>query len=278
MAGSYRRVSCAAGPVDAWVPDHDESEQTMARFDGKVALLTGAGSGIGRATAIRLASEGAKVFGIDINAATVEETASLVQAAGGDMVTKVADVSNRDECHDAAADCIAAFGRIDLLGNIAGIARSDHFTDITEETWSRMLGVNLTGVIWMAQAAVPHLLATSGNIVNIASNAGLMGQAYTVHYCATKGAVVNFTRALAMEYVKTPLRVNAIAPGGVNTTLTATYQAPSDIEWELMQPYVGFRGMAEDTEIAGLFAFLASDEAKSVTGSIYSMDNGVTAG
>lgn len=250
----------------------------MARFDGKVALLTGAGSGIGRATALRLASEGAKVFGVDINETTLNETAELVRSAGGDMVTKVVDVANRDECHDAAADCIAAFGRLDVLGNIAGIARADHFTDISEETWARMLGVNLTGVIWMAQAAVPHLLETSGNIVNIASNAGLMGQAYTVHYCATKGAVVNFTRALAMEYVKTSLRVNAIAPGGVMTTLTQTYQAPSDIDFELMAPYVGHRGMAEASEIAGLFAFLASDEAKSVTGSIYSMDNGVTAG
>jgi meso-butanediol dehydrogenase/(S,S)-butanediol dehydrogenase/diacetyl reductase len=250
----------------------------MARFDGRVALLTGAGSGIGRATSLRLASEGAKVFGVDINETTVDETAALVKAAGGDMVTKVVDVSDRAQCHDAAADCIAAFGRLDVLGNIAGIARADHFTDMTEETWTRMLGVNLTGVVWMAQAAVPHLLQTDGNIVNIASNAGLMGQAYTVHYCATKGAVVNFTRALAMEYVKTKLRVNAIAPGGVMTTLTQTYQAPSDIDFELMAPYVGHRGMAEASEIAGLFAFLASDDAKSVTGSIYSMDNGVTAG
>lgn len=256
----------------------DESEQTMGRFDGKVALLTGAGSGIGRATSLRLASEGAKVFGVDINAATVEETAGLVQADGGDMVTKVVDVSKRDECLDAVADCIAAFGRLDVLGNIAGIARSDHFTDITEDTWARMVGVNLTGVLWMAQAAVPQLLLTEGNIVNIASNAGLMGQAYTAHYCATKGAVVNLTRSLAMEYIKQKIRVNAIAPGGVNTTLTATYQMPSDIEFDLMQPYMGFRGMAEASEIAGLFAFLASDEAKSVTGSIYSMDNGVTAG
>lgn len=249
----------------------------MARFDGKVALLTGAGSGIGRATALRLAAEGAKVFGVDINGTTVEETADLVKAAGGDMATKTVDVSQRDECQDAVADCIAVFGRLDVLGNIAGIARADHFTDISEETWARMLGVNLTGVVWMAQAAVPHLLQTEGNIVNIASNAGLMGQAYTVHYCATKGAVVNFTRALATEYIKTKLRVNAIAPGGVNTTLTATYQGPADIDFELMAPYIGHRGMSEASEIAGLFAFLASDEAKSVTGSIYSMDNGVTA-
>jgi meso-butanediol dehydrogenase/(S,S)-butanediol dehydrogenase/diacetyl reductase len=250
----------------------------MARFDGKVALLTGAGSGIGRATALRLASEGAKVFGVDVNEATVEETAAMVKAAGGDMATTTADVSVRAACHDAVADCIAAFGRLDVLGNIAGIARADHFTQMTEETWNRMLGVNLTGVVWMAQAAVPHLLETDGNIVNIASNAGLMGQAYTVHYCATKGAVVNFTRALAMEFIKTKLRVNAIAPGGVMTTLTQTYQAPGDIDFELMAPYVGHRGMAEAGEIASLFAFLASDEAKSVTGSIYSMDNGVTAG
>lgn len=250
----------------------------MARFDNRVALLTGAGSGIGRATAIRLAEEGATIHGVDINETTLRETADLVAAIGAAMTTRVTDVSRREECRAAVADAVAQHGRLDVLGNIAGIARSDHFTDITEETWQRMLGVNLTGCVWMAQAAVPHLLETGGNIVNIASNAGLMGQAYTVHYCATKGAIVNFTRALAMEFIKTRLRVNAIAPGGVNTTLTHTYQAPSDIDFELMAPYVGHRGMAEASEVAGLFAFLASDDAKSVTGSIYSMDNGVTAG
>lgn len=251
----------------------------MARFDGKVALLTGAGSGIGRATTLRLTSEGAKVFAVDINQAGLDETAALAsRAGGGEVATKIADVSSRAACHEAVADCVARFGRLDVLGNIAGIARAEHVTDVTEEGWERMIGVNLSGCFWMAQAAIPHLLGTTGNIVNIASNAGLMGQAYTVPYCVTKGAIVQLTRSLAMEYIKTGLRVNAIAPGGVNTALAQNFQMPSDLDFELMARYTGFRSMAEAEDIASMFAYLASDEARSVHGSIHSVDNGITAG
>lgn len=249
----------------------------MARFDGKVALLTGAGSGIGRATALRLVDEGAQVFAVDINGAGLDETVARAGAGASSIATRVADVSGRAECQAVVAECVARFGRLDVLGSIAGIARADHFVDVTEDVWARMMGVNVNGVMWMAQAAIPHLLETDGNIVNIASNAGLMGQAYTVPYCVTKGAVVQFTRALAAEYIKTKLRVNAIAPGGVNTALSQNYQGPSDIDFALMQPYIGHRPMAEPEEIAGLFAYLASDDAKSVHGSIHSIDNGVTA-
>jgi NAD(P)-dependent dehydrogenase (short-subunit alcohol dehydrogenase family) len=112
----------------------------------------------------------------------------------------------------------------------------------------------------------------------MASNAGLMGQAYTVAYCMSKGAIIQMTRSLAMEFAKTPLRVNAIAPGGVETPLVRGYQAPTDIDLELLQPYVGFRGMAQADEVAAMFAYLASDEARSVHGAILSLDNGLTAG
>ena len=127
-------------------------------------------------------------------------------------------------------------------------------------------------------AAIPHLLERGGNIVNIASNAGLMGQAYCVLYTMTKGAVVQMTRSLAMEFVKTPLRVNAIAPGGTQTGLTDGFQMPSDIDFDLMAPYSGFRGMGAATDIANMFAFVASDEAASIHGAILSVDRGVTAG
>jgi len=252
----------------------------MARFDGKVALLSGASSGIGRATALRLASEGASVFAVDIDAGGLEETVALARAGGsaGEVATKVVDVSRRAECQAAVADCVARFGRLDVLGNIAGIAKAEHVVDVSEETWERMIGVNVSGCFWMAQAAIPHLLESGGNIVNIASNAGLMGQAYTVPYCVTKGAVVQLTRALAMEFVRTKLRVNAIAPGGVNTPLSQNFQIPADVDFELMAPYMGFRGMAEAEDIASMFAYLASDEARSIHGSIHSVDNALTAG
>jgi NAD(P)-dependent dehydrogenase (short-subunit alcohol dehydrogenase family) len=248
------------------------------RFTGKVALLTGAGSGIGQATTLRLAAEGASVFAVDINPAGLDATSKAAAEQGSTITTHIADVAVRDACRDAVQACVGMFGRLDVLGNIAGIARCHHATDVTQEEWDLMMAVNVAGPFWLAQAAIPHLLESGGNIVNIASNAGLMGQAYTVPYCITKGAVVQMTRALAMEYVKTPLRVNAIAPGGVDTTLSQTFQIPSDVDFELMAPYTGHRGMAQPSEIAALFAFVASDEARNIHGAILSTDSGLTAG
>jgi NAD(P)-dependent dehydrogenase (short-subunit alcohol dehydrogenase family) len=250
----------------------------MGRFDGKVALLTGAGSGIGQATTLRLASEGASVFAVDINPVGLDETNKQASDQGLSITTHVADVSSREACRGAVDATVAEFGRLDVLGNIAGIARCHHFTDVTPEEWTLMSGVNVEGPIWLSQAAIPHLLETSGNIVNIASNAGLMGQAYTVPYCVTKGAIIQLTRALAMEYVKTKLRVNAIAPGGVDTTLSRTFQIPGDVDFTLMAPYTGFRDMAQASEIAALFAFVASDEARNIHGAVLSADSGLTAG
>ena len=248
------------------------------RFLGKVALLSGAGSGIGRATAVRLAAEGASVSCIDISDDRLAETRQLIEVAGGVAHTMVADVTVRDTCFTAVADCVAKFGRLDVLGNIAGIAWAEHFTEITEARYRQMMAVNVDGYFFLAQAAIPHLLASSGNIVNIASNAGLMGQAYTVVYTMTKGAVVQLTKSLAMEYIKTPLRVNAIAPGGVHTNLTTGFQLPGDVDFDLMGRYTGFRGQGTPEDIAALFAFVASDEAVNIHGAILSSDRGVTAG
>ncbi len=250
----------------------------MGRFDGKVALLTGAASGVGRATSVRLAAEGAAVFAVDVNREGLAETAAEIAAAGGRARTRHCDVSSVSECVSAAAGCMDAFGRLDVLGNIAGISWQEHVADVTEEGWDRMFGVNVKGPFFMAQAALPHLLESAGNIVNIASNAGIMGMAYTVPYCATKGAVVQLTRALAMELVKTPVRVNAIAPGGVDTPMTRNFRMPADVDWDLIRPGMGFRSMSRPDQIAALFAFLASDEAPNIHGAIISADHGLTTG
>lgn len=248
------------------------------RFETKVALVTGAGSGIGRAVATRLASEGARVFGHDVNAVALTETEQLVKDAGGEMLVRDGDISRRDECFEMVADCVAAYGRLDIVGNVAGIARAEHFLDVTEDDYRRMMGVNVDGPMFVAQASIPHLLETGGTLINIASNAGLMGQAYTVVYCMSKGAIVQLTRSLAMEFVKQDIRVNAIAPAGINTSLTTGFQIPSDVDFELMAPYSGYRGMGEAEDIANLFAWMASDEASNMHGSIVSSDRGVTAG
>jgi NAD(P)-dependent dehydrogenase (short-subunit alcohol dehydrogenase family) len=193
------------------------------------------------------------------------------------------DVTSAEECRAAVADAFDRFGRLDVLGNVAGVARGEHMTQVTEAAYRQMMSVNVDGYFFMAQAAIPHLLesATSGNggvIVNIASNAGLIGQAYTVVYCMTKGAVVQLTKALAMEYLKTPLRVVAIAPGGVETGLVHGYRMPDDVDWDLVMRYTGALGLASPDDIAGLFAFLGSDEARNIHGSVVSSDGGMTAG
>ena len=250
----------------------------MGRFDGRVALLTGAASGIGRATALRLAADGATIAGFDRDGEGLAAVVQEVADAGGRMTTTVGDVSIRESCVAAVEEAVEAHGRLDVLANIAGVCWSEHVADTTEESWGRMLGINLSGVFWCCQAAIPHLIATNGNIVNIASNAGLMGQAYTVAYSTTKGAVVNMTRALAMEFIKEPIRINAIAPGSVDTSLTRNYSLPDDLDFSLMQPYIGFRGMADAEELANVIAFVASDEASRIHGAIIPVDGGLTAG
>jgi NAD(P)-dependent dehydrogenase (short-subunit alcohol dehydrogenase family) len=245
-----------------------------SRFEGRAALVTGAGSGMGRAITIRLAAEGASVLAADIDGGRLDETRTL---ASGTVVVKQADVGEPRNCADLVAAAVSEFGRLDVLGNIAGIYVAGHVADMTAEQYRRIMAVNLDAYFFLAQAAIPHLLAANGNIVNIASNAGLQGIPYSAVYAMTKGGVVQLTRALAVEFLKRPLRVNAIAPAGTNTNIGANTTFPADADVELLTRMAGFRGMAEPEDVAALFAFLASDEARSITGSIYTLDNGLTA-
>lgn len=249
----------------------------MGKFEGKSVVVTGAASGVGRETAIGFAGEGARVFGIDINEAGLEATKDAANAAGGDMMFSITDITSRDNCHAAVAQVVEAFGGIDVLCNVAGVAKSHHVVDVTEDEWRLIMGVNLDGMFWLSQAAIPHLLERNGNVVNVASNAGLMGQAYTVPYCASKGAVINMTRAFAMEFVKQDLRFNVVCPGGMMTGLTENYSMPDDVDFDLMSNYMGHRGMAGPDTAANAILWIASDEASRCTGTILSVDGGLTA-
>jgi NAD(P)-dependent dehydrogenase (short-subunit alcohol dehydrogenase family) len=244
------------------------------RFDGKAALITGAGSGMGRAIARRLGDEGARVLAVDIDADALAETNRLTPDS---VVTRAADVSSRAACFETVAAAVAELGRLDVLGNVAGIFRARHFVDIDEDEYRRVMAVNLDGYFFLAQAAIPHLLEADGNIVNIASNSGIQGIPYAAAYAMSKGGVVQLTRALAVEFLKQPLRVNAIAPAGTNTNISSGAEFPTDADIDLMIRMGGHRGRAEPEEVAGLFAFLASFFNDTATTEIYTLDNGLTA-
>lgn len=243
------------------------------RFDGKVALVTGAGSGIGRAVALLLAAEGARVLAVDVVEDRVSETQSAAPEA---IVSHVADIADAAACSAAIGAAIGEFGRLDVLANVAGIFHAGHFTDHTPEQYRRVLAVNLDGPFFLSQAAIPQLLETSGNIVNVVSNSAIQGVPYASAYATSKGGLLQLTRALAVEYLKQPLRVNAVAPAGTRTNLAMNANFPADLDIDLASRMGGHRGIAEPDDVAAVVAFVASDEARAVTGAVYTVDNGLT--
>jgi NAD(P)-dependent dehydrogenase (short-subunit alcohol dehydrogenase family) len=249
-----------------------------SRFAGKSILVTGAASGIGRATALRFVDEGGAVLAFDLDADGLEGTAKAATGGPGTLIVHAGDVSRPDACRDAVAAAVAAHGGLDVLVNVAGVFRASHFANTAEAEYRLVMGVNADGLFFMCQAAVPHLLERSGNIVNIASTAGVEGQAYTVSYCMSKGAVIMLTKALAMEYMKTPLRVNAVLPGGTDTPLVAGVNYPEDVDFDLVLRYAGVRGFNRPEEVAAAVAFVASDDASAVHGALLPADRGSLAG
>lgn len=243
------------------------------RFEGAVALITGAASGIGRAVAGRLAGEGASVFAVDIDGRGLE---ALAAETDDGVVAHVADLSDPDRCASVVQACVDQFGRLDVLGNMAGIYRTGHATELSVAQYREILAVNLDGPVFLSAAAVPHLLATSGSIVTVASHSGLQGVPYALAYSITKGGLIAMTRSLAVEYLKTSIRVNAIAPGMTNTAMVENATFPDEVDMDLLTRLGGYRGSTEPDEVASLFAFLASDEARSITGAVYTIDNGLT--
>jgi NAD(P)-dependent dehydrogenase (short-subunit alcohol dehydrogenase family) len=248
------------------------------RFEDKTAIVTGAASGIGRATAIRLASEGARVACLDVAFEKVEETTAALKTLGAEAIGYRCDVTEEPEVNETVDRVASELGRPGVLCNIAGFGTFAHTLDTPLSLWDKILAVNLTGTFLMSRATLPHMLHPhGGNIVNVASTSGLMGGAYSAAYCASKGGVVMLTKALAVEYAGRGVRVNAVAPGGVDTPLIGNFTLPEGADPKHLHRMMSTMGFCTPDQVAAAIAFLASEESAYTTGAILSVDGGVTA-
>jgi NAD(P)-dependent dehydrogenase (short-subunit alcohol dehydrogenase family) len=239
------------------------------RFGGRVAVVTGAGSGLGRATAHLIAGEGGSVAALDISEASAQRTVDEIKSAGGNATALRTDVSDPESVASTMKEIVAQLGPPNTVLNVAGIGKFAHTVDASFDDWQRILAVNLTGTFLMCQAALPHLLENGGNIVNVA-------QPYSAAYCASKGGVVLLTKSLAVEYMERGVRVNAVAPGGVDTPMINQFDPPADASRRLMATLVTPMGFVKPEQVAKVIAFLASDDGDYMTGAIVSVDGGLT--
>ncbi|MTA31835.1 MAG: glucose 1-dehydrogenase [Actinobacteria bacterium] len=251
------------------------------RVENRVAIVTGAGSGIGQASAIRLAEEGATVVCADINAEAVNETANQIVKAGFKAESQAIDISDSQACTAIVDATAAKFGAVDILVNNAGVNLPGVFHEVSNETIDRTLNVNVKGAMYLTRAALPHMLKNKrGSIVNMSSVNGLVSEPYLSVYSASKGAIVMFTRGIALDYAKTGIRCNAICPGWVDTPINhahAKMLGGLDHVYKTIDSFQPIGRPGTSREIANVVLFLASDESSFMTGSIVSADGGMTA-
>lgn len=251
---------------------------TPSDMKGKVALVTGAAAGLGKATALRLARAGANVCLVDINVDALEATANEVRAIGANAITQAIDLAVVDNCRNAVAAAVQAFGRLDALCNVAAFFMPTHTDEMSTSDWDRTIAVNLSAPFHLIQTAIPHLLETKGAVVNVTSCAAFIGQAYHAAYSATKAGLTHMTKSLAMEYMHKNIRFNAVAPGGMMTALAAGFRNLQNPDPTLIKRFSPIRGMVEIDDVAEMVAFLASDAARGYHGACINIDNGITAG
>lgn len=245
---------------------------------GKVALVTGAASGLGRAAALKLAEAGANLWLVDVNAAGLEETVALLSATGREVGHQTADLCDPQVCAATVAAAVARFGRLDALCNVAGLIYLANTPQMPLDQYRRTMGVNLDAPFHLSQAAIPHLLQSEGAIVNVASSAAHIGEAYAAAYCATKWGIIGMTKAMAMEFQKAPIRINAVSPGGMVTNIAANFVPPENCDFELIKRFSGMRGTVEVDDVADMILLLASEAGRGFHGACINIDKGITAG
>lgn len=258
------------------VLDRYASTGTIAavqRLAGRVALVSGAGSGIGLAVATRLAEEGAEVVGADVAGCTDES-----QRTTSTRVVVRCDVTDPDACAGAVATVLERHGHLDILANVAGIGVSRRIGDVSLAEWRRTIDVNLTGAFLLSRSALPALLESRGAIVNMASVAGLRATPYNAAYCASKGGLIMLTKSMAIELAKDGVRVNAVCPASVDTPFLRNFELPDGADMALLSRASSPMGrMVQPAEVAAAVAYLASDEAATVSGTTLVIDGAATA-
>ncbi len=247
----------------------------------KVAIITGAGSGIGRTTALLFTQEGAKVVVVDIDEKAGERTVSMIKEMGGSAIFIPADVSNSSHVLNMVKVTVDTYGRLDILINVAGIFSEGDVVSTPEETWNRILGINLLGIFLCMKYCIPYMVkGGGGSVVNIASEAGLVGIANQVAYNVSKSGVIALTRSTAVDFATKNIRINCICPGRTLTPLVEKIIDNSEDPEEtrrVLSDDRPLKRMGKPEEIATGILFLASDESKYTIGSVLSVDGGYTA-
>ena len=245
----------------------------MKRFAGKTALVTGAGGGIGSATAQRLAAEGAAVWCVDLDEKGLQKTTQEITDAGGTATAKCCDVSAEADVERCVADCAEEYGSLDVLCHLAGILIFAHAAEMPVEHWQKIIDVNLTGTFLMCRAALPHLEKSGGCIVNAASSSSLSGLAYGTAYSASKGGVLAYTRSIAAEYIQRGVRANCVCPAGIRTEMTKQ-PLPEGADLKLLGRHESLAGWGQPADVAAIIATLASEDAVRINGEEVRVDGG----
>jgi len=254
----------------------------MQRFANKIVVITGASSGIGRATAIRIAAEGGTVICLDVVEAALNETVNLIKQQGGASREKaeahLCDVSNSNKVKQLIDTVIKKHGHIDVLINVAGVIKLDHATNISDDVWQRIININLSGTFYMCRETLPHLVNSKGNIVNISSTSAVRGLPYGIAYGASKGGVSALTKSIAVEYAKRGVRANTVCPGSIMTDMQKQSGLPNDIDWKLIPRISAIDNhFGKPDDIAGVVALIASEQDGShINGAEYVVDGGTT--